>query len=233
MSRQYSLMWLNGRSNRTCNFSALFFWLYLDPSSRVCNSLSMESKNSLPKRNLKPSLQHFILRRELFSNSCTCTCWFSFTTELNIELKKKMQPYSDTIICYIHLTNIWFYYNYTRNQVKGSSKRYSLPSFTQVIKAPNGQHVREADGEHLELADDLLTSHKEISLQEVVHGPYPVCQVHRVLPDLQEWWGTYNTRTWDYIKDNRIHEYFSHVDLKYTLKSLKHEVITNLFLLIS
>lgn len=63
---------------------------------------------------------------------------------------------------------------------------YLLSSFTQVIKTPNGQHVREADRKHLELADNLLTSHKEISLQEVVHGPYPVCQVHRVLPDLQE-----------------------------------------------
>lgn len=65
-------------------------------------------------------------------------------------------------------------------------KRDSLPGFTQVIKAPDGQHVCEADGEDLELIDDLLTPHKEISLQKVVHGPYPVCQIHGVLPDLQE-----------------------------------------------
>lgn len=138
--------------------------------------------------------------------------------------KKKMQPYSDNKICSIHLTNIWFNDNYTGNQVL--VKRDSLPSFTQVIKAPDGQHVREADGEDLELIDDLLTPHKEISLQEVVHGPYPVCQVHGVLPDLQGRWGTCNTTTWDYIKD-------SHVDLKYTVKSYNHEVIKISFLFIS
>lgn len=142
---------------------------------------------------------------------------------LNIELKKKMQPYSDNKICSIHLTNIWFNDNYTGNQVL--VKRDSLPSFTQVIKAPDGQHVREADGKDLELTDDLLTPHKEISLQEVVHGPYPVCQVHGVLPNLQERWGTFNTTTWDYIKDRRVHEPFSHVDLKYTVKSYNHEVM--------
>lgn len=143
---------------------------------------------------------------------------------LNIELKKNMQLYSDNKICSIHLTNIWFNDNYTGNQVL--VKRDSLPSFTQVIKAPDGQHVRKADGEDLELTDDLLTPHKEISLQEVVHGPYPVCQVHGVLPDLQERWGTCNTTTWDYIKD-------SHVDLKYTVKSYNHEVIKISFLFIS
>lgn len=148
---------------------------------------------------------------------------------LNIELKKKMQPYSDNKICSIHLTNIWFNDNYTGNQVL--VKRDSLPSFTQVIKAPDGQHVREADGEDLELIDDLLTPHKEISLQEVVHGPYPVCQVHRVLPNLQERWGTCNT-TWDFIKD-RIHEPFSPVDLKYMIKLYNNEVVTNQILFIS
>lgn len=134
-------------------------------------------------------------------------------------------------ICSIHLTNIWFNDNYTGNQVL--VKRDSLPSFTQVIKAPDGQHVREADGKDLELTDDLLTPHKEISLQEVVHGPYPVCQVHRVLPDLQERWGTCDTTTWDYIKDLRIHEPFSHVDLKHTVKSYNYEVIKISFLFIS